>query len=180
MKMAGKWRRSTPKLTRLPGSQVWWDSSPMWALTLSLGTENLVWSELDELEWTRVNCAILLGMGPYVLMALYGSMGPLNGLVCWGKSEPETIDFPIISMGLSCKFSLNPIHWSSWNDFLSDFWWFEYFGDDQLWVAIHFRRFCFMIFPRGHECGDEWIHSNIFCTLEFSAKAPGTDARPTF
>ena len=158
-------------------SQVWWDSSPMWALTLSLGTENLVWSEL---EWTRVNCAILLGMGPYVLMALYGSMGPLNGLVCWGKSEPETIDFPIISMGLSCKFSLNPIHWSSWNDFLSDFWWFEYFGDDQLWVAIHFWRFCFMIFPRGHECGDEWIHSNIFCTLEFSAKAPGTDARPTF
>ena len=33
-----------------------------------------------------------------------------NGLVSWGKLEPETIDFPMKIMGLSCKFSLKPIH----------------------------------------------------------------------
>ena len=42
-----------------------------------------------------------MGLAPHV-----------NGLVCWGKSTPETIDFPIFSMGLSCKCSLKPIHWT--------------------------------------------------------------------
>jgi hypothetical protein len=34
-------------------------------------------------------------------------MGPLNGLVCWGKSEPETIDFPIFSHYFLWGFPVN-------------------------------------------------------------------------
>ena len=34
------------------------------------------------------------------------SMGWLKG-----KSKPDTIDFPMISMGFSCNFSLKPINW---------------------------------------------------------------------
>ena len=34
----------------------------------------------------------------------------INGLVCLAKPLPETIDVPIVSMGLSCECSLKPIH----------------------------------------------------------------------
>ena len=86
---------------------------------------NIIW-QVPSIEWfRRYQTAVLfcggwtprpLGSAPGFLVKMWWKRGK-NTWFSWKKwiglreNLQETIDFPMKIMGLSCKFSLKPIHW---------------------------------------------------------------------
>ena len=59
----------------------------------------------------RVNLELVKHSGGYKTDTSVQATDTFNGLVLLGKSQPETIDFPMKKWGFPVFFPTKPIHW---------------------------------------------------------------------